>query len=177
MIQVQTTRLHYNWQKRKGVYPSYKEVRAEFDQTLQCFRRFVAEEGLGQINPNQWEITYIDFVPPGELWQSPVEWGQVLPGLLSKESPPKGLKLENPTAEWHYEIVPRQGRLHINVALGKVEGVAEGGLVLQTTARGPIGEGASPDLESGLSLGHDTIIAAFLNITSDEAQRAWGRRG
>jgi uncharacterized protein (TIGR04255 family) len=176
MIQAQNTRFHYNWQKKEGVYPSYKDVRGEFDQMFDLFQKFVNDEGLGAIRPNQWEITYIDFVPPGGLWQSPADWGKVLPGLLSKEPAPEGLKLENPSSEWHYEITPRRGRLHVNLALGKIEGASEGGLLLQTTGRGPIDKDTSPDLGSGLDLGHDMIIQAFMHFTSDEAQRAWGRR-
>jgi uncharacterized protein (TIGR04255 family) len=176
MIQVQKNRFHYNWQKKGGTYPSYKKVRAEFDQALEAFRRFIAAEGLGDIAPNQWELTYVDYEPPGELWRSPAEWGNVLPGLLCRDNRPEGLRLETLGGEWHYEIMPQRGRLHVTLNLGKVGEAAEGGLLLQTTARGPVGGDSGLGIGSGLDLGHEAIVRMFLEITSAEAHRAWGRR-
>jgi len=65
MVQIQPNRFHYNWKRVGGHYPSYSQVRQEFDQHLALFARFVEEEGLGPVVPSQWELTYVDYVPPG----------------------------------------------------------------------------------------------------------------
>jgi len=178
MIQVQSSRLHYNWQKKDADYPSYRAMRAEFDDKFQSFCRFAVEARLGEVIPLQWELTYIDYVPPGELWQTPADWHRVLPGLLSAKPEAAGTRLENLAGEWHFEIPSRKGRVHINLNFGKraLQPGDPPGLILQTTARGPIGKETGLDLDAGLELGHDMVIQTFMGLTSEEAHRAWGRK-
>jgi uncharacterized protein (TIGR04255 family) len=173
MIQVQSSRFHYNWQKKEGNYPHYRVVRQEFDKHFETFRRFVSDKGLGEVVPNQWELSYIDFVPPGDLWRSPSDWQKVLPALFGTGQVPETLRAENVGAEWHFEIVPQRGRLHLNINFARI-GDREPGILLQWTARGPVG--ASTSLDAGLELGHSATVEAFLRVTSEEAQRSWGRR-
>jgi uncharacterized protein (TIGR04255 family) len=177
MIQVQSTRFHYNWQKAKEKYPRYRNVREEFDAFFARFQTFVAQAGIGKLIPNQWEITYINFIPTEELWRTASEWSRVFPGLLGTFEGRDRVRLETISGEWHYEITPQLGRLHIGPALGKVTTSNELGLVLNLTARGPLGSDLPLGLGRGLELGHEMIVQTFLDITSPDAQRAWGRKG
>ena len=114
MIQLQSTRFHYNWQKKGEGYPSYQHVRKDFEQYFDMLCRFVEEAELGEIQPNQWEkITYVDHIPKGELWDEPKNWNRVLPGLFGAYWDIEGLPLESLGGQWHYEIHPQQGRVHI----------------------------------------------------------------
>jgi uncharacterized protein (TIGR04255 family) len=178
MIQVQPNRFHYNWQKREGVYPSYRTMKAEFDELFRQFWRFVQEAGLGEVSPNQWELTYVDHIPRGPLWETPADWHKVLPGLLNARAELGGCPMEGVAGEWTYVINPERGRLHVELRPGRLGGPdSPDGLVLQTTARGPVRQESGWGLDAGLDLGHDTIIRAFLEMTSPEAQRAWGVEG
>ena len=111
-IQVQNTRFIYNWQKKQDAYPSYHQSKTEFLKLLDQFCRFVADAGLGKVSPNQWEVSYIDQIPKGILWQSPSEWRRILPGFFPLGHEVQGLKFEN-AGEWHYEIEPQKGRMHV----------------------------------------------------------------
>jgi uncharacterized protein (TIGR04255 family) len=173
MIQVQPTRFHYNWQRKAEAYPSYPQVRKEFDRYFESFCRFVADAKLGDVNPNQWEITYVDHIPSGELWSTPKDWHKILPGLLGPGANLGGVALESLEGQWHYEIAPQLGRLHVSVQHGRLGEEATPGLLLTTTARGPISKEKGIDLNIGLNLGHDRIYQAFLELTSPEAQRTW----
>jgi uncharacterized protein (TIGR04255 family) len=177
MIQLQSSRLHYNWQKRDGAYPSYRQMRGEFEDHFRRFREFVTAAELGEITPVQWELTYVDYVPPGELWETPAEWHRVLPGLLGARPQPTGTRLETLAGEWHAEIEPRRGRLHINLNLGKPALPTNDppGILLQTTARGAVNDAEGIDLAAGLDLGHEAVVRSFLELTSEAAQKAWGR--
>jgi uncharacterized protein (TIGR04255 family) len=175
MIQVQSTRFHYNWQKRNAVYPSYRTMRSEFDTLFAQFCRFAVEAGLGEVLPNQWEVTYVDQIPRGELWDSPADWHKVLPGILAAKWQVGIARLENVGGEWHYAIGPDKGRVHISLQHGRMTSPPETEvLLLQTTARGTVQQKTGWDLDSGLELGHHAAISAFLEITSAEAHRAWG---
>lgn len=179
MIQVQPTRFHYNWIKKEGTYPRYEKVLEEFRRRLARFEHFTEEADLGQLILNQWELTYVDRIPAGELWESPADWHRVLPGLLAPPVPLPELAPETVGGgEWHFEISPQRGRLHVSAQLAKWGDAGEPALLLQMTARGPISkEGGDAELKSGLDLGHNTTVEAFLRLTSPQAHAFWGRKG
>ena len=74
VIQVQNTRFLYNWRKRSDTYPRYENIYTEYARNLELFRTFLKTANLGDISPNQWEITYINHIPHGGLWKSPSDW-------------------------------------------------------------------------------------------------------
>ena len=74
LLQIQRTRFHMNWRKRESEYPSYKKLIAEFLETFDRFVLAVNGLGLGQVQLDQWEITYIDAFPKGEYWETPADW-------------------------------------------------------------------------------------------------------
>jgi uncharacterized protein (TIGR04255 family) len=174
MIQVQPTRFHYNWQKRDVVYPSYRTMKAEFDSLFTAFRKFAADAKLGAVSPNQWELTYVDQIPRGTLWDSPADWHKILPGLFPSVGALGGYALESVVGEWHYVIEPARGRIHVALQSGRTSATGIDVLNVQTTARGPIRQEPGWGLDEGLELGHDAVLAAFLEMTSSDAHEAWG---
>ncbi len=175
MIQIQRTRFHYNWNRIGGEYPRYASVRDEFDVQFAKFCSFVKDANLGEVVLNQWELTYIDSIPKGPLWATPADWHNVLPGLFSPGSA-RHVRAASFVGEWHYDIPPRYGRLHISVQLARVGDDPTPTLLIQTTARGPIGSQGVARLEEGLEVGHRAAVSTFLDITSNAAHEAWERR-
>jgi len=176
MLQVQNTRFHYNWQKRSSPYPSFCVNHKEFSRYFGVFNRFLLESGLGITPNNLWEITYIDHIPRGTLWDKPSDWITVFPGLFGSLSCPSGgIEFEGLGGEWRFEITPHRGRLRLSVQLGKVQEQDKEVLVLSATARGPIRDDETGwELDSGLNIGHDAIIKAFRDFASPKALAHWG---
>lgn len=179
MIQFQNGRLHLNWLgEAGGEYPSYGTVRPEFDRKVELFKAFIASNALGEFRPNQWEVTYVNHIPKGSVWNSPDDWGNVFRCLVATPGDPAGASPESFTGEWQYEITPGRGRLHIQLKSGwRKTPKDEEILLLVFTARGPVnnaGDGAI-DLGDGLDLGHETIVRAFADLTTEKAQQFWGR--
>jgi uncharacterized protein (TIGR04255 family) len=178
LLQIQATRFHLNWRKREGFYPSYKQLIAEFEDMFARFAAFTERAGLGTLVPNQWELTYIDAFPRDEYWNTPADWAAFLPGLFGQlfSTEGMGVALEHRAAEWSYEIQPRRGRLHIAAGPGRAGEDKRDALLLQMTARGPVGKGGAETLRAGLDLGHEAAFGAFLRVTSDEARKRWGSK-
>ncbi len=179
MIQVQNCRLDYNWLRQDGgEYPRYCVVKPEFDRVLASFQGFLEGQGLGPLAAKQWEITYVNHLPRGTVWDSPADWGKVFRSLPGPVGPVEGLVLEALGGTWHFEITPRRGRLHVEIQHG-FSGSPEGPeiLVMKLTARGPVPESVTPQqgIDAGLNLGHDRIVSAFRELTSPEAQAYWNR--
>jgi uncharacterized protein (TIGR04255 family) len=176
VIQVQKSRFLYNWRKREATYPRFKIVFPDFNSKLRGFRDYLRAVGLEDINPNQWEVTYINHVPEGHLWSAPDDWQKVFPGLVSTPKP--SLDLVRPASvsgEWHFEIWPQRGRLHISVQHGKLEDSGEQVLIVQLTARGPVDSvDGEMGLPQGIELGHRVLVRTFFDVCSELALDHWG---
>lgn len=174
MIQVQRTRFICNWRKRGSTYPSYEALRPEFDEQFDRFVSFAKSAGLGEPEPNQWEMTYVNHIEKDGLWSGPEDWAKVLPGFYAPLVGVPDQRFESFVGEWHLVIEPNRGRLHVAARHAKVaqpEGTEV--LVLQLTARGPIDKERS--LDAGLKLAHETIVESFAAMTSAAAHTAWRR--
>ena len=175
LLQLQATRFHFNWRRREGFYPSYGALISEFMAMFERFEQFVNKKGLGPLDVNQWELTYIDEFLQGEYWEAPADWSSFLPGLFGSLKFADGLILEHRAAEWGCQISPKKGRLHITAQPGRADG-HETALLVQMTARGPVGKEGAATLREGLDIGHGAAVETFLRVTSTEAQNRWGKQ-
>jgi len=115
MIQIQDSRFILNWRRGPSGYPSYAKLLPEFLQSFQKFSAFAAESELDVVQANQWEVTYVNALERGELWESPADWPRILPGLYSP--PAWGTQpLETQNAEWKFVIEEDRGRLFISLS-------------------------------------------------------------
>ena len=173
LLQIQNGRLHYNWIGRQDDgYPRYDSVRPKFDSLLSEFEQFLSAQELGGLKPNQWEVTYVDHIPQGTVWNDPADWGRLFVGLPGVWGPPSEVLLESLAAAWHFEIPERRGRLHIDLKHGKlVEGEPRGVLRMTLTARGPVDEKTL--LSDGLDLGRRVIVLTFRDVTANDAHEFW----
>ncbi len=176
VIQIQNTRFLYNWRKRESTYPRFKILFPEFTNRLDGFREFLRTAGLNDIIPNQWEVTYINHIPRGELWCSLDDWQRIFPDLSPRFSASsQETRLESVSGEWHLEILPERGRLHVNLQHGKLDDGKQELLVIQLTARGAIDADRSGwDLASGLQMGHHALVRTFFDACSQAALDHWG---
>jgi hypothetical protein len=176
MIQLQNGRLHFNWLGEAGEkYPRYETVREGFVRVLQQFTEFLAREKIDGFRPNQWEVTYLNHIPKGPVWNTPDEWGFFLP--LGTVPPVAGVvERESFTGEWHFVIPGQRGRLHVQWQHAvKPEPEKQELVVLTLTARGPLQQ--SDDAQAilaGVDLGRATIVRSFKAFMSDAANKYWG---
>ena len=174
MIQVQNGWLVVNWMKREGQpYPGYAGVIKEFERTFGLFTEFASSEQLEAVIPNVWEVTYIDHIPRGTVWNEYADVPKALPGLLGGSSCRHG-RFETLSAKWTFRLEPNPGRLA--VALQTARSTADPSvdlLVMTSTARGPI---SAPNLDSlveSLNFGQTVVVDTFMDVTSEGARAYW----
>ncbi len=174
-VQIQADKLYFSWNRDQDGMASYKEVLPVFESLFESYQQFAVDNSLGQLTPNLWEITYINRVPPGSLWQSLADWHRIFPSLFSpKSSDCVGVSLASYDGTWYYEIEPKAGRISLQVAKMIVNLVPKAVLCFILTGRGEITN--SGRWMDGLDLGHDSCIRLFRELTSLEAQEEWGLR-
>lgn len=176
MIQIQNGRFHYNWLKRDGDYPRYGTVRSEFNALFKAFVDFAETKSLGKVEPDQWEVTYVNQLPKGTVWNCPDDWAKLF--RFARTEPLNGADLQPEvfSARLAFEIKPKKGRLHTQIQHGFVEqaGGKKELIRVELTARGPIPAGQT--FGDGLNLGRKTIVEAFYRMTSKDAHAFWGDR-
>lgn len=179
LLQVQQDRLVRNWRKvgPNTGYPRYAALRESFRVSVEEFQKFLAEEKLGTLKPDLCELTYIDNIEKGGIWE---QFGQIDRVVTA---------WKNPTSE-EFVLFPEAVDLKVRYILPDVDGKPVGRLHLnldpvyrssdrmamlrlQTIARGtPMGEGLEGVLNF-LDIAHEATGAAFLALTSKEIQRSW----
>lgn len=176
MVQVQNGRIHLNWLGHAGgEYPRFANVLPEFQKIYGGIGSFLLGLGLGEVKPNQWEVTYVNHIPKGTVWNTPADVGDLLPKLLAANTGISVGVLERQEAEWHFEIAPQLGRLHISLKHAKRSSPEpDEVLVLTLTARGAI-RSDSTSIADDLKVGRRAIVEAFSEITSPQAQQYWER--
>jgi len=175
-----------HWVQQPGVeYPRYGEAtKPGFLAIWRSFSDFLEKNHLPKQNLVQWEVTYINRVPAGELWKTPGDWPTLFNGLLVSPPIPDG-SIESALAVYHYRLTDNAGRLHVEIrhATEPQEGVQS--LDITLTARGPLAspnEAASavdsPTIEqriaAGLDIGRRAIVRGFESIVSQKARDYWG---
>jgi len=177
LVQIQATRFHFNWRKQDDFYPSYKSLISEFENTFLRFEQCAYRLGLGSIAPNQWEITYVNAFPRGQYWETPSDWSKILPGLFGDLFPTEDIEiqLESRAAEWCFEMAPQRGRLHVSARSGRWGDQTDVALLLQMTARGPVGKDGVETFRHGLELGHGAAVNTFLKVVAKNMQIEWQR--
>ena len=176
MLQLQNGRFILNWLKVEGqAYPRYESIHREFAELLERFRDFLNTGSSGKLPVgNQWEVTYLNHIPKGGIWKSPMDWGFCRLWNADRFTLPH-VELESVESEWHFVIPRQQGRLHINWKHAR-KPKGEELIVLNLTARGAC---EAPELAmnqclTGLDQGHTAIVTTFRDIMSETANASWG---
>jgi len=179
MLQLQNGRLVFNWRRLEGgEYPRWREVEPQFQSALQELTAFAADENLGQIEPNQWEVTYVNHLVKGREWQTAAEWQAVLPGVIGTTDMVSSGSFESMGSHSHFALEGDAGRLHIELTHGFAgpDEDADELLIVQLTARGGVDE--SRNLAAGLSLGREAIVRSFAEITGERVRKEiWQQEG
>lgn len=174
-VQLQPDKLYLSWNRLNPQAPRYSSVKTEFMTLFHNLNEFAANASLGPVLPNLWEVHYVNQIPPGRLWTEPRDWYRVFPTLFPAIDPSvAGLRFATYSGEWHFEIQPEKGRVHVRVAKMVMNQSTTPTLYLSLLARGEIGPSGSPDLDTGLETGHTACIRLFFELTSSEAHNEWG---
>ena len=175
MIQLQNGRLIFNWLRQENAkYPRYEVIRDEFKSYWDQFLAFAVDESIGEVKPNQWEVTYLNHIPRTTVWNSVHDW-DFLRTIARINSLDEVVALESRSGQMLFTIPENSGRLNVSWQHGRTEANSEV-MVLNLTARGPVQTETSGIAApfSGLDLGRSVIVRSFEKLMSKEANTFWG---
>jgi uncharacterized protein (TIGR04255 family) len=187
MLQIQNTRIIFNWLRvPEREYEGFEHLFPTFKRCLEQFAGFLRSEGLPAIRFNQWEISYFNTLKKQMLWESSQQWGSLIGGFVPTRPLNDDIRLESFGGEWHFEIGPGLGRLHLNIQHGRTGMQADDeALLMRLTARGPLSPSSETvkeavalptSIDGGFKLGHDVIVDTFFRLTAEDAHILWERK-
>ena len=173
-VQVQNGLLLTNWLGHGGgEYPRFSALRDLHRKVGEGFAEFVTGRGYDPPVPNQWELSYVNHLPRGSVWETPADWAGLF-RLPAPTAPTDRAALENFSGRWRFQLPEQAGRVHVRIEHESADGDGrDERLAFVLTARGP----ASSDAEvaEGLERGHAAIVWMFTDLTSEAAHEYWGR--
>ncbi len=181
LIQVQKDRVLYNWRQLQGSeeYPRYEAVRGELSKTVEVFRKFLAEEKLGNFEPNQCEATYVNTITLPDRANPHDNLHRITPLWSGKTSEKDLGQPEHLKIEGRYVLHSKGrpiGRLYASFQPAIILATKTNAIKLELTARGKPDKANADDAFDLLDRHRASIVRTFAAITTPEMHAFWGRR-
>lgn len=180
LVQVQRDRFHFNWRKAApdAKYPRYKVVVQEFAKHLETFRAFLQENSFGNVDPIQYELTYVNTILAGEGWDGGLSSiNTVLPDFDWRSGKKKLLAPEGINWKTAFRMEDGLGRLHVTVRNGKRPTDLRDLILVELTARGMPVEKSANAMWKWFDNGRRWIVEGFTDLTNPSLHdQVWRRR-
>ncbi len=176
-LQVENGWFVFNW-KRPGdeePYPRFETLLPECDRLYREFGSFVSRHLGNLVQPNLWEVSYVNAIPRGTVWNNVGEWSEILPGLIGAKRETEAGPIQTIRARWVFDLGERRGRLQVHLDHALASSRSEI-MLLKLIARGPVPEAHRADPRPCLEFGRDRIVRSFKDITSSKAHEYWRLR-
>lgn len=177
LLQLQQNRFHHNWRRQHDgdVYPRFPEIRSSFLERWSDFSSFLSRESLPSPHVVQYELTYVNHIPSGALWNVEAGFDRLFPWLCPRTESLTGTPLVE--CALHYSVPECTGRLHVSIRTGIRANDRRPVILFDLTVRGAPAHGPdnTSDLGEWFGLARRTIVRSFTELTGPAAHQAWGR--
>jgi uncharacterized protein (TIGR04255 family) len=180
LLQVQQDRIVHNWRKRESEeeYPRYEAIRSRFSSDVATFRDFLVSENLGEVRPNQCEVSYINNIElPGEvnfhqqLHRSTPMWTGSFSGSYAPE-------VENTTLQSRFVLREEgkpYGRTYVTFAPWFLAADNRPIIRLEITVRAKPRDESIEAAFRLLDEGREVVVRTFAAVTTPAMWKYWGR--
>lgn len=181
LIQIQSDRFIFNWRKKSDTdpYPSYETVFEKFREYFAVFEKFVTDRNLGDLVPNQCEVSYINIIRIGGAFRGFGFIDEVLTTWQNTYTYDFLPRPEITTFAWKYLMSDDNGtpfgRLHVKIEPKMHSQTQKQILQISLTARGAPIEPTLKGAEDFLEHGHQHIVHAFTALTTEKMHKTWER--
>jgi uncharacterized protein (TIGR04255 family) len=169
LLQLQEDRFVFNWKRTSegNAYPSYRSVIADFRRHWAHYKKFLAQQELGEPVPRQLEMTYFNMLPGSK---------EYLRDHVRSNASDRFLNAPD-ALNWRsvFNMPESFGRLHVSAATGRNTVTGEPVIRLDLLARGLPKDPTQIGCEAWFDLAHDWITHGFADVTTPEAHKEWGR--
>ena len=179
VLQIQNDCFLHNWRKKEGEYPHFDRVQERFTKSLAGFADFLRAEGLPAPQIQQFEVSYINWVPqdvPIHQFFRPASATKLSRSQLTRHPEQQawiGSYIVSdsdrvPIARLSIQVV---GAIRADPVSG-----AKQGTQFTLTFRAPMADAtAKLSVAEIQQIGRKAIVQSFTDLTSGKSQTQWGR--
>jgi uncharacterized protein (TIGR04255 family) len=181
LLQVQQDRIIHNWRKHEEepIYPRYETLRDRFKTEVNQFISFLDDEKIGDLRPNQCEVTYMNIIelPGSERVHDRLEkittlWTGRLSDRLDTD-------LEEASVQLRFKLLEAGkpvGRVHVSFQPAVLRSDPSKEVIrLDITARGRPKQDTPESAFDFLDLGRRAVVKTFAAVTTPSMHSMWGR--
>jgi uncharacterized protein (TIGR04255 family) len=181
LIQIQKDRLIVNWRRGAGTepYPRYGHILTRFKKSLETVVGLLTEENLGNVLPNQCEVTYINHILAEREWSNHGDVANVITTWRNEYSDSYLGKPEDVAFIARYRMATAEGqtlgRLHIALqpAFRRDDNLPV--FAINMTARGKPSPATIDGVLELFDKQHEWIVRGFTSITTTDLHGFWRR--
>ena len=160
VIQIQKNAFFANWLKTSDdlAYRPYAVRREEFSEQLSQVERFLRDEGVGQLEPTTWSVTYINHIGYEGLHEIGRATARTMEAWSNKRSDTWLPEPDKVTLDFSFPMADDTGRLNVNMAPAVLLSDKRQILRLDLTARGQLKLKDLTGALAGIDFGHEWIV-------------------
>lgn len=171
LVQFQNDRFYFNWRKRKNDYPRYHHVIGNFETVLKAVEDLFKDFELGEPDPIEYELNYINHIPKGIGWEAISDLPEIFSDFIWNKSATRFLP--NPeNISWAARFVFPEGKGHLNISLKQAIRTEDElpVLIFELKANGIDREN---NVRNWFDLAHEWIVRGFTDLTTKKMHDIW----
>ena len=172
LVQFQNDRFYFNWRKRKSDYPRYAHVISNFEKVLNAVKDLFKDFDLGELEPIEYELTYINHIPKGVGWKKIDDLTEIFTDFSWNKTNTRFL--HNPEeVSWVAKFSFPENKSHLIISLKHAISIEDEvpTLIYELKA---IGNDSDDTIHNWLDLAHEWIVCGFTDLTTQTMHEIWG---
>jgi len=171
LIQFQNGRFYFNWRKKEREYPRYDHVINNFETVLSAVKDFLQEYELGELEPIEYELSYINHIPKGIGWSTIDDLPEIFSDFIWNKT--KTRFLPNPEdVNWASRFCFGEEKSHLTVSL-KQAIKKEDELPILIFELKTNGIDKENNIRNWFDLAHQWIVQGFTDLTTPKMHKIW----
>ncbi|MBT6274289.1 MAG: TIGR04255 family protein, partial [Chromatiales bacterium] len=179
LVQLQNNRFMYNWRiiRPDDEYPRFESVHAAFSKNFQRFQTFVADEEIGDLEIQGYELTYINHIDRLGKLNTLRNVGSLFPDLRWRNPSKRYLPVPSHlTWSMGFEFDDNRGRLVAELKTARRRNDDSEIFVLEMKATGNANVPGNEDATEWFNLAREWIVRGFMDLTHESLQASlWAR--
>ncbi len=177
IIQIQRDRLVFNWRQLPTPmkYPSFDVLSVEFISIFNKFNAFCLSEFGNEVELNGLELGYVNIIPLIDESMSTSALNNIFPQIFCINENKNLKNMVRINCNTQFDLPDNKGHLHLS--LNSIQQQEDGtqALRLDLSSKWINPNIAKADLKSWFDTAHEFTVNSFVDITSEQNHKNWGR--
>jgi uncharacterized protein (TIGR04255 family) len=176
LVQLQLDRFYFNWRRKEKEYPRYTYVIQNFEHIYDTISDFFVESKLGEIDPIECELSYVNHLYKGAEWNTIEDLPKIFMDFIWNNSDNRFLPHPSKLSwQTEFPMEEKMGRLIVSLKQAIRTSDKEPLFILELKAIGLGPSNSKQDIIKWFDVAHKWIVKGFTDLTTPELHKFWER--